>query len=888
MPQISTTIQNLLNGVSQQADSQRFPSQAEEQINGLSSPVLGLSKRNPTEHITKVVWNEIPTDVWAQVLNRDATERYMVLVRNSVSYPIGALTGGSALNGFTADSATITVTGHGFVDDDEVRFYGGDSSVGNPTNLSFSNRYYVVNAATDTIEVSATKGGSAIVMVDGGSGAGRAVSLDPIVVWDLVNNVEKTVATTDASDYLVSATPSTSLKATSIADYSFMVNTDTTVAMDADTSTDNRYRYYVYVKQGDYGTKYTIKLAGTEYTHETPDGSAADVRDEVDTTKIAEELYDLISALSGYTITRQGSTIEIFKDDLTEVEITVADGLGDSALEVVGDETDDFTKLPLYCRHGQQVKIIGDPETGADDYYVKFAIDAPSDTIGKGKWSEDVAPGLAYKIDGSTFCHTLIREADGDFTFKEGVWNERMAGDDDTNKDPSFVGEKIKNITLYRDRLGFLSGENISMSEAGEYFNFFRTTVTQTLGTDFVDIRASHNKVANLKSAVPFSRNLILLSDRTQFMLTGGDVLTPETVSMSQETEYEVDTTADPVVSGSSIYFPFNRGDFAGLMEYFISPDTEQMSGVDVSAHIPTYIDGNITKMASHTSDPVVAVTTTALTNGFFVYRYLYRGKDRIQSSWSKFTLDTGCTIRNLDFIEKDLYLVVQRTDGVYIEKMSFKEGDSDSDSEYKTLLDRRVTEAECTITYDVNTQKSTIVLPYTSYGTINVCTRADSGSGEESGTRFVVTQSGNTDTVTVDEDLTSRKLWVGDGYSFDYTLNKPYLKVSTEQGTRGNAGSGRFQVRNGNLTYDNSASFKVRVTPEGRPERVYPFESRTLNTSGFTLGQEQVLKDGIFKFPVKSKGSTTTIRITNDTPFPCALLTMEYEATYYSRFKQV
>ena len=848
MPHISTTIQNLLNGVSQQADSQRFPSQAEEQINGLSSPVLGLSKRNPTEHITKI-WTTAPTDVWAQVLNRDATERYMVLIRNSTKKAV------------TGNSYILTCTAHGFVVGDEVQFYDrpdspdpGEAEAPYNTStwddyLNDTDTYYVSEVlSVDTFKVSKTKGGSTFnFLVNSWDNDADAwvnvvpthVSLDPLIVYDLVNNVEKTVTCPNGKLYLLSDTASTAFKATSIADYSFMINTDTAVAMDAATSTDSRYRYYVYVKQGDYGTKYTIKLAGTEYIHETPDGSSSTVRDDVSTNKIAEELYDLLidATLSGYTITRQGSTIEIFKDDLTEVEITVADGLGDSAMDVVGDETDDFPKLPLYCRHGQQVKIIGDPETGADDYYVKFAIDAPSDTIGKGKWSEDIAPGLAYKINASTFCHTLIREADGNFTFKEGVWNERMAGDGDTNKDPSFVGEKLKNITLYRDRLGFLSGENISMSEAGEYFNFFRTTVTQTLGTDFVDIRASHNKVANLKSAVPFSRNLILLSDRTQFMLTGGDVLTPETVSMSQETEYEVDTTADPVVSGSSIYFPFNRGEFAGLMEYFISPDTEQMSGVDVSAHIPTYIDGNITKMASHTSDPVVAVTTTTLTNGFFVYRYLYRGKDRIQSSWSKVTLDTGCTIRNLDFIEKDLYLVVQRTDGVYIEKMSFKEGDSDSDSEYKTLLDRRVTEAECTITYDVNTQKSTIVLPYTSYGTINVCTRADSGSGEESGTRFVVTQSGNTDTVTVDEDLTSRKLWVGDGYSFDYPLNKPYLKVSTEQGTRGNAGSGRFQVRNGNLTYDNSASFKVRVTPEGRPERVYPFESRTLNTSGFTLG---------------------------------------------------
>jgi hypothetical protein len=705
---------------------------------------------------------------------------------------------------------------------------------------------------------------------------------------------------------VASATPSTSIKAVSIADYTFITNTDTAVAMDATTSADSRYRYYVYVKQGDYGTKYTIKLEGTEYTYETVDGSGTTDRSSVSTEKIAEYLITNtqgeeganlgLGAPVGYTITRQGSTIEIFKDDLTELEITVADGLGDSAMEVVGDEADDFTKLPLYCRNGQQVKIIGDTETNADDYYVKFAIDSPSDTIGKGVWSEDVAPGIPYKIDASTFCHTLIREADGTFTFKAGVWDERLAGDTDSNADPSFIGQKIKNITLYRDRLGFLSGENISMSEAAQYFNFFRTTVTQTLGTDFVDIRASHNKVANLNSAVPFSRNLILFSDRTQFMLTGGDVLTPETVSMSQETEYEVATTADPVVSGSSIYFPFSRGDFSGLMEYFISPDTEQMSGTDVSAHIPKYISGNITKITSHASDPVVIMTTSDLTNGFFVYRYLYRGKDRIQSSWSKFTLDDGCTVKNLDFIEKDLYLVVQRDDGIYIEKMSFKEGDSDADSEYKTLLDRRVTEADCTITYDSDTQKSTIVLPYTSYGTINVCTRATPSTivydvitfGTESGTRFTVTQVGDTDTVTVDGDLTSRKLWVGDGYTFDYTFNRPYLKVGTEQGTRGNAGSGRFQVRNGNLTYDNSIAFKVIVTPEGRSQRTYPFESRILNTAGFTIGSEQVLKDGIFKFPVKSKGSTTTIQAVNDTPFPCSLLTMEYEATYYSRFKQV
>ena len=877
MPQISTIIQNLLNGVSQQADSQRFPSQADEQINGLSSPVLGLSKRNPTEWLSKVFFSK-PTDVWGQVLNRDSTERYMVIVRNTAKKTISSL---------NTSTEKVNSTAHGFVNGDEVRFYGTDMGT-----LNITSRYYVVGAGTNDFQVSTTSGGSAVNIADAGSGT-QEVSLDPIAVYDLVNEVEKSVTTTQGAAYLISTTPSTDLKSTSIADYSFMVNTDTTVAMDSATSVNNVNRAYVYLKQGDYATTYLINIDGTEYSHTTPDGSADDDRADIETRVIAIALVTALGTISGFTINRNGSTIEIFKTDGSDFEIATADGLSDSALEAIKNETDDFVKLPLYCRDGQQMKILGDVETNADAYYVKFASDQPTnEPFGKGKWSEDVAPNIQYKLDASTFCHTLIRESDGNFTFSEGTWGERLAGDTVLNADPSFVGSKIKNITLYRDRLGFLSGENISLSEAGEYFNFFRTTVTQVLGTDFVDIRASHNKVANLKSAVPFSRNLILFSDRTQFMLTGGDVLTPATVSISQETEYEVDVTTDPVVSGSSIYFPFNRGDFAGVMEYFISPDTEQMSGTDITSHVPRYVEGVITKIASHTSDPVVVLTTSGLNNGVYVYRYLYRGKDRVQSSWSKYTFDSNapddCKIVNIDFIEKDLYLLILRADGLHIEKMSFKEGDSDAASGYKTLLDSRVTETELSsLTYDSDTQKTTVVLPYIAYGSVFVCTRGVSGV-EEAGISFPVTQVGNTSTVTVAGDITGRKLWAGVGYTFDYTLNKPYLKYGTEQGTRGTAGSGRFQVRRGNITYDNTASFKILVTPEGRPQRTYAFESRLLNTSGFSLGDEQVLKDGIFKFPVLSKGNTTTIQVTNDTPFPCALLTMEYEATYYSRFKQV
>ena len=145
MPQISTTIQNLLNGVSQQADSQRFPSQAEEQINGLSSPVLGLSKRNPTEHITKL-FNTVPTDVWAQALNRDSTERYMVVVRATVKKTISS---------FDLSGDLINCTAHGFSNGDEVRFYDAGLPDYLPIDDSVveTSRYYVVNANTDDFQI---------------------------------------------------------------------------------------------------------------------------------------------------------------------------------------------------------------------------------------------------------------------------------------------------------------------------------------------------------------------------------------------------------------------------------------------------------------------------------------------------------------------------------------------------------------------------------------------------------------------------------------------------------------------------------------------------------------------------------------------------------------
>ena len=122
---------------------------------------------------------------------------------------------------------------------------------------------------------------------------------------------------------------------------------------------------------------------------------------------------------------------------------------------------------------------MGDPEEAGDEYWVKFVAD--DGTGGSGQWEETAAPGIDKEYDASLMPHQLVRNADGTFTFEQATWAYRLVGDDDTNPAASFVGKKIKDVFFFKNRLGFVADENVIFSEASEYFNFWRTTVTQLL-----------------------------------------------------------------------------------------------------------------------------------------------------------------------------------------------------------------------------------------------------------------------------------------------------------------------------------------------------------------------------------------------------------------------
>ena len=107
------------------------------------------------------------------------------------------------------------------------------------------------------------------------------------------------------------------------------------------------------------------------------------------------------------------------------------------------------------------------------------------------------------------------------------TWTDRVAGDTTTAPDPSFIGEKLNDIFFHKNRFGFLAGENIILSELGEFFNFYNTTATDLLATDVIDLASPSNQVSILNHGIAFNEELYLFSDFAQFKLSqfaaGGD-----------------------------------------------------------------------------------------------------------------------------------------------------------------------------------------------------------------------------------------------------------------------------------------------------------------------------------------------------------------------------
>lgn len=296
---------------------------------------------------------------------------------------------------------------------------------------------------------------------------------------------------------------------------------------------------------------------------------------------------------------------------------------------------------------GSVIEISGDDKSNFDNYYVKFE---------GGVYKETFRPGMQNSFNNSTMPHQITRNANGSFSMAQVAWEDRKVGDTDNAPTPSFIGHHIEDVFFYKNRLGFLSGDNVIMSETGEYYNFWPTTVTDVLDSDPIDVAVDSNFAVHLNYAIPFNKELLVFGDKAQFILSASKALSPKDVNIQQSTAYSINNNVAPITIGPNVYFATDTETSSLIREYYVVPDTANNSAANITGHCPTYVPNGLTKLTgSDRHDMLFGITGND--NKIYVYNYYWQGEEKAQSAWH--TWELSDTVFNIEVLGSQLLIML-------------------------------------------------------------------------------------------------------------------------------------------------------------------------------------------------------------------------------------
>jgi membrane-associated protease RseP (regulator of RpoE activity) len=979
MPLINTSIPNFIGGVSQQPAAIRKNNEAEEVVNAIPSPVEGLIKRPPAEFISTLFTDASQpnrfydtSELFFHLIERDEKEKYLLYIANNGAYGIYDLvnnvpkkvdlnTVNPLFKGVNKPSerSAVTIGDVTFVANAlDVPALTTTKSPKNPGDynrecliwirqVNFGREHTVILTSSDNRVYNYKHTTRSLVITNEGTGTGS----QPTTVGPVTLTYSKGVKAEEYPQAYITY-GGTQNRVTNVQLVRDFVGLEQPLSVAGPNDVS-----------GETGTLLNIPVANGL----TAGGEVrikADSSGEIGTNHIAEGLA--FGRSSGYigpiggidsdeTDPASGTASVPYKTNRfnnsrvkdgviwikartatpLDFDPTVEDDFAGDGITVIRDKVERFEDLPPTAPHGYIVKVSGVPESGYDDYWVKF--EAEDGDFSRGIWVETVAPDIFYDVDALTMPKLVIRNSVGDFVVAiasggniTGIpseqsatynWTNRLVGDDETNPVPSFMNKgfqpgplRINGLCYFQGRLGILSGENMIFSETGQFFNFFRTSVLDLLDTDPIDVASSSQKSGIIYSAIPFNRDLILWTPTNQSVLRTGDTFTPKSVGITTAADYENQAyLCKPVPSANSIFFTYNNGGYVGLRELVPQPalDGSYLAN-DLTTNVSRFIAGTPTSLSASTHDNIVALVAN---KKLYIYRYLAVNNERAQSAWveckisdaSKIFVDSDthgsefCEPLWAGFVESDLFVVALMrrktgnptpTTNAYIPalfKIRMGSGLTDSPiNDWLTHLDCR---ARLTGSYNSGTEKTTITLPYGldyAAGKTKVVNDLGNSLLIESGTPSTFKINANTGsvnapgTVVLDGNQSASPLWVGVPYEMKYTFSTQYLKRGQNMPA---LLGGRYQLHNMILQFAETGYFKVTTeTPDGAAYE-YEFAGDILGSS---LVGEAFLKTGQFRVPIFSKNDNITISIISSSFLPCKILSGEVEAEFTSRSNSV
>lgn len=479
-------------------------------------------------------------------------------------------------------------------------------------------------ASTDTIRGWFTDVGGVRVHVFLNTSTGN------IRVYDEQFNLE---ASLDAGQYL-QAPNASRIRATTVRNEFFIANLDKipTIQRSAKPTYGDGFFYVV---SGAFSKQYDLIVGwdgveATTVSYTTPSGTGATDANDSTPEYIATQLTALLAAARPeIAIQRMGPYLYIRRNNTTGFYVNTSSGSG-YAIASRGGSVQAQGNLPAQLPAGANGYVckVG---TGKSPQYFKYV----SASV---EWVETSAQGSPSAVLNTPV--SLFWNGTG-WELNLGGFAGSTAGDDVSNPLHEWMEYGLSGIGTYQGRLVLLSGPMVSMSESNKPRNFFRTTVTQVLGSDPIEVGSSLNSAAAYEWAIPFQKDLLLFSAAYQAVIPSNNTaLTPANAMVVATSTHESDTTSSPITLGRTVMYCTPRSEnFFGVMEMIPSSYTDsQYVSQDTTPHLPKFMPGRCRFAVSSGVSPLALMAPSGDPRTLLVHEYHWDGDQKVQQAWHQWT----------------------------------------------------------------------------------------------------------------------------------------------------------------------------------------------------------------------------------------------------------
>jgi hypothetical protein len=491
--------------------------------------------------------------------------------------------------------------------------------------------------------------------------------------------------------------------------------------------------------------------------------------------------------------------------------------------------------------------------------------------------------------EGDTFQIVTVntQNLEGD-AFRLNYWKGRAAGDSETNPFPSFVNNTIDGISFFKNRIIFTSRQNVVCSQAGDYFNFFASTVITIVDSDPIDLSASSLKPIRLKHMLPVPRGLLMFGDNGQYILeTTTEAFAPKTAEINPLSSNSQSDVICPVDIGSTFLLLEEGTKAATVFEMDVQDNVGgKPRFIELTRLIPTYIPSAIVRMRNSQTTGTVAMLSKQQPDWLYLYRFFQQGDSRI-SGWFRWELPG--TIESFDFYQDILYVITKHGSNYVLSSMSLL-----TDTPGQTLLfEGQYIDVRLDL-FDYNP-----VLVYKSAtDTTRVCFKDGfedmdnqpvlmhlnpdvAGYFEEQTLQYdAAAPTGQKYFLVADGNQTTSKFAIG--YKYEALAQLPAFYFVRDEGRAVKDTLNIPRVSRITVNSYNSGPYKAIVRAQARHE--FELHLPQIKANNYNANNIPIIRNAQSSIPILAKGDQFEFELIADAPFPTAFTSLNWEGTYNNK----